>query len=97
LDCPEGTKFTGLENLFHIASTPSLLTRKTDLTYGDSILLEGYRWWFEGGDLHLVLQWQSQADIDQDYKVFVHLLDESGEIVRQNDFVPCQWSSPTSE
>ncbi len=97
LDCPDGTTYTGLERLFYSANDPSLLIRQTDLTYGDSIQLEGYRWWFEGGDLHLVLQWRSQANIDQDYKVFVHLLEESGEIVRQNDFVPCNWGCPTSQ
>lgn len=97
LECPDGTIYSGLESLFYSVSDPSLLFSETDLTFGDSIQLEGYRWWFEGGDLHLVLQWQSLADIDQDYKVFVHLLDGSGEIVRQNDFVPCNWGCPTTQ
>jgi hypothetical protein len=97
LDCPDGTSYTGLERLFYSTGEPSLFIEKTDLDYADLFKLDGYRWWFEGGDLHLALQWQSLGDIEQDYKVFVHLLDESGEIVRQNDFVPCDWSCPTSQ
>ena len=35
--------------------------------------------------------------MSQDYKVFIHLLDQSGNIIRQNDFVHCNGVCPSSQ
>ncbi len=48
------------------------------------------------GDLPLTLYWQPQAQIDRSLKVFVHLVDASGEIVSQQDQVPASADRPTT-
>ena len=49
-----------------------------------------------GGDLLLVLYWESLQPVDFDYHVFVHLLDAAGNKVAQRDGQPVQWMRPTS-
>ncbi|MFB0533658.1 MAG: DUF2079 domain-containing protein [Anaerolineae bacterium] len=49
-----------------------------------------------GGTLRLILYWQAQAEMDQDYTVFVHLLDAEGRLVAQHDGQPGGESLPTS-
>jgi hypothetical protein len=66
------------------------------LTYGDQIALRGYRWWMQSSDLHLAWHWLALIQPQHDYKLFVHLLNEKGEVVRQVDTFPCQWTCPTS-
>ena len=73
------------------------LRRWTNLLYDDTIHLLGYRWWTAGADLHLALLWEPLRKPAADYKVFVHLLNTNGDIVRQYDAVPCHWKCPTSQ
>jgi hypothetical protein len=49
-----------------------------------------------GSTLHLTLYWQAQAEMEQDYTVFVHLLDAEGRLVAQHDGQPGEGSLPTS-
>jgi len=49
-----------------------------------------------GRPLDVTLYWQSLAELDEDYLVFVHVLDESGAIVTQVDEGPQQGRYPTS-
>ncbi len=49
-----------------------------------------------GSTLRLTLYWQAQAEMDQDYTVFVHLLDAEGRLVAQHDGQPGGGSLPTS-
>ena len=67
--------------------------------FGDSIRLLGY----DAGDLHqgqsltVTLYWQLLKDVEQDYVVFVHLLDQVNEqIITQIDEGPQNNSYPTS-
>ena len=46
--------------------------------------------------LHLILRWQARQAIGQDYTVFVHLTDEEGRIVVQQDNQPLHGARPTS-
>jgi hypothetical protein len=69
--------------------------------FGDSIRLRGY-------DLSLVqdgpgtgayriglfLYWEATAAVSESYKVFVHVLDESGALIAQDDSIPVLWSYP---
>lgn len=43
----------------------------------------------------LALHWQALAPIDSDYKVFVHIVDEGGNVVAQQDQMPGQNRYPT--
>ncbi|MBN2390389.1 MAG: hypothetical protein JXR84_06685 [Anaerolineae bacterium] len=49
-----------------------------------------------GQPLETTLYWQSLAELDEDYLIFVHVLDETGAIVTQVDEGPQQGSYPTS-
>jgi hypothetical protein len=48
----------------------------------------------EGGPAQLILYWQAQTDPETAYKVFVHLLDESQQIVTQVDREPQGGKAP---
>jgi len=50
-----------------------------------------------GQPLSLVLYWQAQQEMEEDYTVFVHLLDpQSGAIIAQVDEMPAYGTYPTS-
>jgi hypothetical protein len=49
-----------------------------------------------GNTLPVTLVWETERPIPEDYMVFAHLLDESGEIVAQNDSLPRAGAYPTS-
>ncbi|MBN1639707.1 MAG: CotH kinase family protein [Anaerolineae bacterium] len=66
----------------------------TELRYelGDAIRLLGYEvvtsTLAPGDDLELVLYWQAMANVEHDYSVFVHVLDQGGRLVAQGDSMP---------
>ena len=68
-------------------------------TLGERILLRGYDL---SGTLQsntsvtLTLYWQAQKALSRDYTVFVHLFDEAGEMLAQDDGPPCAGWYPTS-
>jgi 4-amino-4-deoxy-L-arabinose transferase-like glycosyltransferase len=65
-----------------------LLPNRPDVTYGDQILLKGYRVESDGSSLTLTLVWQAQKRPDFDYSAFVHLIDGTGQLRSQNDGAP---------
>jgi hypothetical protein len=97
LRCADGEPVIGNENLYVDDEDRGLFSQVLDLTYGDIIALDGYHKWYEGGDMHLTLQWRALSEIDQDYKVFIHVLDEDGGIAAQSDFVHCSGDCPSSQ
>ncbi len=71
--------------------------------FGDHILLDGYDVSLaeDGpGDgayrIGLFLYWEATGKIAESYKVFVHVTDESGTLIAQDDGVPVLWSYPTN-
>ena len=42
------------------------------------------------------LIWRAEAETPVDYRVFVHLVDETGAIVAQSDAAPAGWARPTT-
>jgi hypothetical protein len=44
----------------------------------------------------VTLLWQSLAQVEENYQVFVHLLDAEGNKIAQADGQPVQWLRPTS-
>jgi 4-amino-4-deoxy-L-arabinose transferase-like glycosyltransferase len=70
-------------------------------TMGDQIELVGYdlwarSWWHPGELIPLTLFWQRQGAVQEDYNVFVHLLDKSSQLAAQTDSAPAGGSRPTS-
>ena len=49
-----------------------------------------------GAELLLVLRWESLQRVQNNYQVFVHLLNAHGEKLAQRDGQPVQWLRPTS-
>ncbi len=49
-----------------------------------------------GDQLDMTLFWKSIASVDKDYTVFVHVLDDAGQLVAQADAPPAGGRSPTS-
>jgi hypothetical protein len=73
------------------------MQQRVDATFGDVIRLLGYDMSQLGSRLTLTLHWQALADIDADYKFFVHVFDPDSEaIVAQVDAMPGGNAYPTS-
>ncbi len=72
----------------------------TDVSLGESVRLVGYR--IEpreaapGGQATVHLAWESLAEMMVSYHVFVHMLDDAGQIIAQNDGEPAGWTRPTT-
>ena len=97
ITCPGSPPFTGPESLRVAGVDRVLLNQEINLQYDDGVNLDSYRWWLNKRDLHLVLGWSARTEIGDDYKFFVHLIDDKGAIVRQVDAVHCNWGCPTSQ
>jgi hypothetical protein len=75
------------------------IPHRFDVTFGDKARLLGY----EAGDgetkpgetVEITLYWQSLAEMDRDYTVFVHLLDENDLVIAQRDTYPGLGTYPT--
>lgn len=46
--------------------------------------------------LPIELKWQAQAPLNQDYHVFIHLVNYEGQFIAQADGQPAQWTRPTT-
>jgi hypothetical protein len=51
----------------------------------------------KGEALHLTLTWEALAPMDEDYTVFVHILDEKDRIWGQEDIQPARGTHPTTQ
>jgi hypothetical protein len=60
------------------------------------IHLAGYEQQEQDGTLFVTLDWQLDDDVDDDYVTFVHLLDQAGSLVAQQDRPPLAGYLPTS-
>jgi hypothetical protein len=71
--------------------------RTIDVEFGDRImLLSSDIALLEGNQLGLVLYWQAERPLDQNWTVFVHVLDSNGTLVTQRDSQPRDGRYPTS-
>ncbi|MGB5932381.1 MAG: hypothetical protein WBH57_04870, partial [Anaerolineae bacterium] len=74
--------------------------QRVEANLADKVLLMGH----EGvpalmeanQDIHLTLYWQALAQMEADYTVFIHLVDEVGQTVAQHDGEPLLGFYPTS-
>lgn len=49
-----------------------------------------------GQSVELELVWQSVTETPTSYRVFVHVLDENGNLITQSDAIPDNWTRPTT-
>lgn len=75
------------------------IPHRLDVTFGDKARLLGYKAGDEetrpGESVEVTLFWQSLAEMDRDYTVFVHLLDENDLVIAQRDTYPGLGTYPT--
>jgi hypothetical protein len=78
------------------------LDHPLDARFGDAIRLAGVDLeppgaaaMITGGELAVTLYWQALQTPGENYVVFLHLRDESGEAVAQSDQIPVEWLRPT--
>ena len=68
--------------------------RSTEAVFSDTVKLEGV-WFAPRRAAYVVLKWQALANQPPlDTKVFIHLIDRSGQIMAQQDGVPVRWTRP---
>ena len=83
----------------HETEAPDLANAAAAL-FGDEIRLLGYEVAADSLDaglpLTVTLAWQAEQAVDTSYSVFLHLLDQDGQIVAQRDAVPRDGQLPTS-
>ncbi|MCP5101137.1 MAG: YfhO family protein, partial [Chloroflexi bacterium] len=63
------------------------------ILYGATVESDGF---VVGDDIGVSVVWQSKKELHENYRVFVHLLDETGSIVAQSDAIPANWTRPTT-
>jgi hypothetical protein len=71
-----------------------------DVELGDVATLSGYnisnQFVSDSGILKIKLVWEANANILEAYRVFVHIIDESGNLIAQSDEEPAGWTRPTT-
>ncbi len=76
------------------------ISEEVDVPLGDDVRLVGYHIEPEeivpGGQVEVRLAWESRAEMAVSYLVFVHVLDDAGQIIAQNDGEPAGWTRPTT-
>ena len=81
----------------NLSGTPEV---KSGARFGESITLDGYALpaaQLQAGDiLQIDLFWRTDAPLRERYKVFVHVLDQNGQIVAQTDREPGGGQQPTT-
>ncbi len=99
---PQGQTITPTLARFKIAGqaqTQVRIENATDHRFGDQIALVGFaraETIARGETLRVQLFWRALAPIAEDYTVFVHLVDASGNIVAQKDDLPQRGAYPTA-
>jgi len=95
IDCREDRMAKGTAHF-----TPPTIQHPLEANLGDRVRFLGYdlnTTSIRAGDtLHLTLYWQAQAEIDESYTVFTHLLDKDNRIWGQRDNIPRGSTLPTS-
>lgn len=64
--------------------------------FADQIVLLGYDLQTEAGGLRLTTYWQALQSTEENYTIFVHVLDERGDLIAQQDAQPQGGRYPTS-
>ena len=87
-----GLSVTAPERLF----TPPDMDTAVEIPFGEEAILNGYSITRDGDQLTVDLVWQAVDEMSTPYNVFVHLVDEQGEILAQSDAGPANWTRPST-
>lgn len=79
-----------------VTTAPGKIERPVQANFDSLIYLLGYGLKQSDDGLSLTLYWQAERATDLDYTMFVHLVDQEGKIVTQQDGQPRQGAYPTS-
>jgi len=71
-----------------------MVARREDV--GESITLIGFNLTSSNGQAVIDLIWKAKKEMDQSYRVFLHLRDASGNVIAQSDGEPVNWTRPTT-
>ncbi len=74
---------------------PAQGVQEAQFVFGDVVALQSASWQRVSSELRLQLTWTAVTPPTESFKVFVHLLNAQGILVRQYDAVPCRWQCPT--
>lgn len=92
--------FPGSQLSLYVLAAPQAPAVPLAVTLGDSVRLTGFSLESDqvqaGQPLLLTLFWEGMRPMDRDYTVFVHLVDENGQLVAQTDGQPGGGTRPTS-
>jgi len=95
----EGVTYAWIYGGFESDPATFLIDHPLDLRLGEHTELVGYTVSTQEsstkGTLVVTLFWQSDGRSEADYHVFVHLLDDQGQMVAQHDGVPAEGQRPT--
>jgi hypothetical protein len=80
----------------HPPAEPGDVGQPVDASYAGEIELVGYNAAQRERALEVTLHWRCLVPPDEDYTVFVHLLDAGGQVVAQHDSQPLGGTYPTS-
>ncbi len=80
-----------------IYQVPPRMAHPLEARFGQAIALRGYEVEHirATGVLSVTLQWQAAAPVAEDYRLFVHVLDEEGTMIGQTDAPPAGPAAPT--
>lgn len=84
-----------VQGIPHLFDRPTS-ARDAGILFGGGLLLDGYTQIADDSTLTLEIIWQGYEPVAQDYTVFVHVVDEAGQIVAQRDMMPRANGYPTS-
>ena len=77
------------------ATSPPPL-QETAAEFAGQVALQGYALEVTPGQVRLDLVWLARAEMEASYKVFVHLIDDTGALWAQDDSRPVQYASNTN-
>ncbi len=65
------------------------------VTFGELFDLTAFTYTIDADELLVTFWWKATANVSEDYTVFIHVLDEQGQLFAQSDAVPANGTSPT--
>ncbi len=76
--------------------TPPTVEKLVGQSAADHIMLYGVTVKESEGEISAEIIWHALSQLDVNYRVFVHLIDENDNIIAQSDADPANWTRPTT-